>query len=111
MDALYGCGASTIWKYIKIICGILSNRQGFFSIYIHAPNGDRLHDIINMFMDVIGLPNIRGAIDDTHIPLTRRPASNIASWVLDFFNMEKFHSIVLQAVCDMNTMFWNICAG
>ena len=29
----------------------------------------------------------------------------------DFFNHKKFHSIVLQGVCDTNRMFWNVCAS
>lgn len=29
----------------------------------------------------------------------------------DFFNRKKFHSIVLQGVCDTNRLFWNVCAG
>jgi hypothetical protein len=26
-------------------------------------------------------------------------------------NRKKFHSIVLQVVCDVNKIFWNICVG
>lgn len=111
MDVLYGCGASTIRKYTKIICRILSSREGLFTTYIHAPTGDRLQDIIDMFRDVTGLPNICGSIDGTHIPLTRRPSSSITPWSSDFFNRKKFHSVVLQAVCDMNKIFWNVCVG
>ena len=29
----------------------------------------------------------------------------------DFFNCKRFHSIILQGVCDTNKMFWNVCAG
>jgi len=29
----------------------------------------------------------------------------------DLFNMKEFHSIVLQVVCDLNKIFWNICVG
>ena len=42
MDLLYGCGASTIQKYTKIKCKILSSGEGLFTTYIHAPIGDRL---------------------------------------------------------------------
>jgi hypothetical protein len=110
MNALYGWGASTIWKYIKIICGILSSRDGLFNTYIHAPIGNKLQDIINIFKDVTRLPNICGTINDAHIPLTRRPSSHIIPWAFNFFSMKKFHNIVLHVVCDMK-MFWNVCAG
>ena len=29
----------------------------------------------------------------------------------DFYNRKHFHSIVLQAVCDTNRLFWNVCVG
>ena len=29
----------------------------------------------------------------------------------DFFNRKKFHSIVLQGVCNADRIFWNECAG
>ena len=35
----------------------------------------------------------------------------IYSYALGFFNRKKFHSIVLQGVCDTNRMVWNVCAG
>jgi hypothetical protein len=64
-----------------------------------------------MFRDVTGLPNICRAIDGTNIQLTRRSSLYITPWTFDFFNMKKFHSVVLHAVCDMNKMFWNVCTG
>ena len=57
------------------------------------------------------MPNIVGAIDGTHIPLTCRPSLRHTPMPQDFFNRKKFHSIVLQGVCDTNRMFWNVCAG
>jgi hypothetical protein len=29
----------------------------------------------------------------------------------DLFNKKKFHSVLLQAVCDAHGFFWNVCAG
>jgi hypothetical protein len=29
----------------------------------------------------------------------------------DFYNRTHFHDIVLQAICDTNRMFWNVCEG
>ena len=28
-----------------------------------------------------------------------------------FFNKKKFHSVLLQAVCDLEGFFWKICVG
>ena len=72
MDVLYGCEASTIQKYTKIICRILNSHEGLFSKYILVPTGNRLQDIIDMFKDVTRFSNICGAINGTHIPLTRK---------------------------------------
>ena len=64
-----------------------------------------------MFRNVIGLPNICRNIDGTHIPLTKRLSSSITPWSSDFFNKKKIHSDVLQALCNMNKIFWNVCAA
>ena len=93
MDVLYECGFSTIRKYTKIICRFLSNHEGLFSIYIHAPIENRPYDIIDIFRDVTGLPNICEAIYGTCIPFTRRPSSSITLWALNFFNKKKFYNV------------------
>ena len=93
---LYGYGASTICKYTDIVCRVLSSRdRGLFITYIYTPVGDRLHDIMERFRNSMRLPNICGAIDGIHIPLARRPRSDLTSMVSDFFNMKKFHNVVL----------------
>lgn len=111
MHNLYGCGESTIRKYTIIICRVLASREGIFHHFIHTPTGDRLQNIIENFRDITGLPNIAGAIDGTHIPLTCRSSRRYTPMPSDFFNRKKFHSIVLQGVCDADRIFWNVCAG
>ena len=113
MHNLYGCGESTIRKYTMIVCRVLGSgsQDGIFFHFIHTPYGDCLQSIIESFRDLTGLPNIAGAIDGTHIPLTCRPSLRHIPMPQDFFNRKKFHSIVLQGVCDTNRMFWNVCAG
>ena len=56
------------------------------------------------------MPNIAGAIDGTHIPMTCRPTRRFTPMPSDFFNRKKFHSIVLQGICDAERIFWNVCA-
>ena len=29
----------------------------------------------------------------------------------DFFNRKKFYNVLLQAVCDSERFFWNVCVG
>ena len=111
MNDLYGFRASTIRKYTDIVCEVLSSRdQCLFTTYIHTPTGDRLYDIMERFRNSTRLPNICGAIDGTHIPLARHPSSDLTPMASNFYNMKKFHSVVLQRVCDMDRIFWNVCA-
>ena len=104
-------GGSTVRKYIDIVCDILVDRDKLFSHYISIPTGEQLESIISDFHDITGLPNICGAIDGTHISLAERPSHMVTHAQSDFFNRKKFHSIVLQGVCDAKRVFWNVCAG
>jgi hypothetical protein len=104
-------GASTIRKYVDIVCDILTDKDKLFSHCISIPSEARLQGIILDFKKLTGLPNICGAIDGTHIPLAESPSRRVTVSASDFFNRKKFHSIVLQGVCDSHKIFWNVCAG
>jgi len=104
-------GASTIRKYLDIVCGILTNKDKLFSQCISTPTKEHLLSIISDFEDIIGLPSICGAIDGTHILLAKNPSRRVTLAASDFYNRKKFHSIVLQAVCDSKKIFWNVCAS
>jgi hypothetical protein len=110
---MYGIGLATAWKYVQIVMRILSNAALFpiYDKYISNPTGERLQHIINRFHVKTGLPTICGAIDGTHIPLIHRANSNITLAHSDYSNRKKRNSIIVQAVCDADKMFWNVCAG
>jgi hypothetical protein len=57
------------------------------------------------------LSNICGVIHSIHIPLAKRPSKRYFFVALDYYNIKKSHSIVLQVVCDAPKMFWNVCDG
>jgi hypothetical protein len=59
------------------------------SKYINIPSGDRLEKVRDYFHDLIGLFNIIGAIDGTHIPLTSFPNKRVTLVANDFFNKQK----------------------
>ena len=42
-------GASTIKKYVNIVCNILTDREKLFDHYIPIPSRDHLQGIINDF--------------------------------------------------------------
>ena len=112
MHNLYGCGESTIQKYTMIVYRALRIADnGLFFNFIYTPHGDHLQSIIESFRDITGLPNIAGAIDGTHIPLTYRPNRQYTPLSQNFFNRIFFHSIVLQGIYDSNRIFWNVCVG
>jgi hypothetical protein len=73
MNALYGVGASTIRKYNYNVCDVLFNGDNLFLVYVHTLTRDWLFNIIEWFCDIIGLQQICGVIDGTHIPLTGKP--------------------------------------
>ena len=52
-----------------------------------------------------------GVIDGTHIPLSSRPQRDLMPMPFDFFNRKNLHSVLLQAVCDSERFFWNVCVG
>ncbi len=39
------------------------------------------------------------------------PSKKVTLIVGDFSIGKKFHSIVLQATCDADKVFWNVCVG
>ena len=98
-------GASTIRKYVDIICDIFINKEKLFSHYIAIPSEDHLQGIINDFEKLTSLPNICGAIDRTHIPLAERPSKRITLAAIDFYNKKKFYSIVLQGALQFQEVF------
>jgi hypothetical protein len=70
-----------------------------------------LENIISSFKALPGLRNATNAINGTHIPLADHPNHKVTLAVGDFFNMKKIHSVVLQGVCDVDKIFWNVCAS
>jgi len=90
---------------------VLTNKDKLFNKYINILSNQHLKDIIAHFKDLIDIPNICGAIDGTHIPLVDFPSKKGTLIVGDFFNRKKFHSIRLQVLCDVDKIFWNICAS
>jgi len=104
-------GASTIKKYVDIVCSVLIDKDNLFGKYTTILLGQHLKDIIVHFENLIGIPNICGTIDGIHIPLVDLPNKKITLVIGDFFNRKKFHNIVLQVVCDVDKIFWNACVG
>ncbi len=108
---IFDMGASTIHKYVDIMCDALCNKDKLFNKYIKISTRDCLLHIIQHFEDLAGLSNRCGARNGTHIPLVERPNKRYILATIDYYNKTRFHNIVLQAVCDTQKLFWNICEG
>jgi hypothetical protein len=87
----------------------LFNGDKLFSFYVHTTTKDQLFHIIEWFCVIIGLQQICGVINGTHILLSAKPNKQIISSTIDFYNRKRFHNIVFQAACDCDMFFWNSC--
>jgi hypothetical protein len=96
----FDVGTFIIHKYVDIDCDVLCNKEIFFGKYIKIPTRDHLLHIVQQFENLIGLLNICGAINGTHIPLAERPNRKYIIATIDYYNRKRFYNIVLQTVCD-----------
>ena len=73
---------------------------------IKWPTRQTLQKVIQQFEDLQGFPGMVGAIDGSHIPITA-PAENSN----DYINRKKFHSVILQPVCDAELLITDAFCG
>jgi hypothetical protein len=67
-----GNSPSTSSKFIHNICKVLETH--FYNRYIQIPEGEALQEIMAGFESITGIPYMWGAIDGTHICLTKKPS-------------------------------------
>lgn len=71
--------------------------------FIKFPSAEEAEDIARHFEEITNIPQLIGAIDGSHIPITP-PKMGSA----DFFNRSGYHSVVLQAIVDHQYLFRDI---
>jgi hypothetical protein len=98
----FNVGASTIRKYVDIVYNVLMDKDNLFNKYISIPSGQHLKDIIACFENLIGIPNICGVIDGTHIPLANFPSKKITVVIGDFL-IGKSSIVLCCKPCVMST--------
>lgn len=74
--------------------------------WIKWPTHIECNNIALRIEDKCRIPGVVGALDGTHIPI-KQPKNN----AVDFFNRYQQHSIILQAVCNDNRIFTDVCVG
>jgi hypothetical protein len=57
------------------------------------------------FKNIIGLHNVCGFTDSTHILLSWHTSVHITPMITDFFNLKKFHNVILYRLDDIDTIF------
>ena len=96
---------STSSKFTHNICEVIVTH--FYDRYIQIPKGEALQEIMARFESLKGIPYMWGAIDGSHIRLTKKPSDKEVP--SDYFNRLKSHSLLLQGVCDHKQRFLNVC--
>jgi len=74
--------------------------------FISWPSSHQLAKIVNGFKMKRGIEGVVGAIDGSHIPISC-PKEN----PVDYINRKGYHSVVLQAVCDVDLRFTDVYTG
>ncbi|MCO5597746.1 hypothetical protein L7F22_051827 [Adiantum nelumboides] len=100
----FGIGESTVRKYCNIIVELLVTKLR--PHYISIPSGEKLHNIIADFQTLTLLPNVCGAIDGSHIKLAKKP--NMEHIPAQYWCRHHFHSVLLQAICDVQKRIWDV---
>jgi hypothetical protein len=70
-----------------------------------------LKSIIEKIMDLTSIQHITSVIDNIHVPLFFHQSKNITTTPRDFYNWKCFFNVVMQGVCDMDKLFWSVCAS
>ncbi|XP_053376799.1 uncharacterized protein LOC123529790 [Mercenaria mercenaria] len=100
----FGVQQFTFYKYqekvMDYFCNILC------SWFIVWPKEDEKNEIIRNFQSKKGFPDVIGALDGSHIPIT--PPKDRQG---EYINRKGFHSVVLQAVCRPDKRFTHIYCG
>ncbi|CAH1425978.1 protein ALP1-like [Lactuca sativa] len=93
-------------KITNMVTRLLSTK--LYPEFIKIPAGRRrLQETTASFAEITSLPNICGAIDNTHIRLHSLP-SNLPNPSI-YTNSHGFRSIQLQVVADHKKIFWDVC--
>ena len=87
----------------RISDAMVNNYRNNFIKWLIGPSADQ---VIANFQEIQGFPGVLGATDGSHIPI-RAPNENPN----DYVNRKKFHSIVLQVVCDSELLITDAFCG
>jgi len=65
---------------------------------------------MDKFFYACGLLNVCGTNNGSYIPISQKPNKQaIIVHAYNYYRHKNYNSIVLQAICDMDKLFWNVC--
>ena len=94
---------SSVSRIVKNVSIALAKQH---SHYIRMPTGPKVRENMENFFRMAEFPNVLGAIDCTHIPISNPGGDQGARFV----NRKGWHSINTQVVCDSRMQIINIVA-
>ena len=100
---LHGLSISTAHRIIHKVARVLAMRK---NEYIRFPSEEEYGQLKTNFFTIAGFPNVIGAIDCTHIKITRPERDD----AFRFINRKGTFSINVQIVCDSKCRIMNIVA-
>ncbi|XP_029452681.1 putative nuclease HARBI1 [Rhinatrema bivittatum] len=92
--------ASISWHVSQVLKAIMKRMRKYI---VYPTDPAELQQICSGFMGIVGMPNVLGAIDCTHIAFTPRSEEESAFW-----NRKHFHSMNVQVVCDAHLQILNV---
>ncbi|XP_064482866.1 uncharacterized protein LOC135395701 [Ornithodoros turicata] len=101
-DVTESTGHKTVTRVLKFL-------QRISSDVIAWPSGERRSSIEKGFLTKVkgaGIPDVIGCVDGSHIEINRPRESRDS-----YFNRKKYHSIVLQGICDHQMKFLDVFVG
>ena len=95
---LFGVGDSTVRLIVRDVTDAIATHPSFKSLVECPSTEEDFFTISRGFFDMFQFPDCVGAVDDTHIQITK-PSTDPSS----YFDYKKHYSVHLQAECDSRT--------
>ncbi|KAL3689251.1 hypothetical protein R1sor_015560 [Riccia sorocarpa] len=103
---LFGIGESSVHEFMEeVITAIISVLGPKHLVW---PSIAGLEAVAEGFRKKCGLIQCQGAIDGSHIRIRAPIGKEVA---VDYYNHKGFHSILLQGICDSDSVFLDVAVG
>jgi hypothetical protein len=101
-----------VCKYVDIVVDALISKDKLFSRYISIPHGPCLLRIKHGIFMHVAKPNACGAIDGFYISLSEKlDKMRYYNTYNYYYRWKNCNLVVLQVICQMDKLFWNVCCS